>query len=77
MTEEQGEAVATPPEPSKKKPATMTVYNASRTGQKITIKQGVTIPPGQSGRVPYALGKKLVDRVHWIKRAERGDPMDY
>lgn len=70
---EDKEVGETPPTP--KKPRMMTVYNASMHGQKITVGNRITIPPGSSGKVPYEWGLKMVDRIHWIKRAERGDPM--
>ena len=68
------EAGETPPKP--KKPKMMNVYNASMQGQKIHLGKGITIKPGQSGKVPYAYGKKLVDSCRWVQRAERGDVME-
>ena len=66
-------AEETPPKP--KKPAWMNIYNKSRIGQKITLKDGGKILPGTSGKVPYALGKKLIE-LPWVQRAERGDVLE-
>lgn len=77
MSEEAAndEVGETPPTPKKRKRAMMTVYNASMIGQKITVGNRITIPPGATGKVPWEWGEKMVDKVRWIKRAERGDPM--
>jgi len=75
---ETDKAGETPPNPTPKKragPKWMNVYNGSMNGQNIKDHQGGIIKPGKMGKVPYALGKTMVERVRWIKRAERGDTM--
>ena len=67
-----GEGGATPPKP-KRRPM-VTIYNKSKYGQKATIPGG-KLPPGQSARVPLEYGNQLIERVPYIVRAERGDPM--
>jgi hypothetical protein len=68
------EGAETPPKP--KKPKWMHIYNNSMKGQKVTLHNGKKLAPGCSAPVPYALGKALVEKVWYIKRAERGDTMD-
>lgn len=69
------EGAATPPKP-KKRAGMMTIYNGSLRGHDVGIHNGLKLKPGCCAKVPYPLGKKLVDSVPYIKRAERGDPMD-
>jgi hypothetical protein len=65
--QEKGEE--TPPKP--KKPRMVNVYNAHRF-RSIHLGGGRKIGPGQTGKIPYGIWKK-VEVFNWIKRAERGD----
>ena len=63
------------PEPKKRKQKWMNIYNASMYGRAIPIQGHQRLLPGKTAKVPYELGKKLVERVKYCKRAERGDVM--
>ena len=73
---ETGAEESAPVKPKKpKKRNTVMIYNKSLNGQTVTVPGQQKLRPGQSARVPFEWGMALVDRVKWIVRAERGDPM--
>ena len=72
--EEKGETgEQSPAEPKKRKQRWMNIYNASMQGRAIPIQGHQRLQPGNCAKVPYELGVKLVERVKYCKRAERGD----
>ena len=56
----------------KPKPRMVNVFN-SHNFRSFHLGGGRKIGPGQSGKIPQALYKKVSDQCAWLKRAERGD----
>ena len=56
----------------KQKTRMVNVYNKHRY-RSFHLGQGRKIAPGQSGRIPLAMFKKVKDTCTWLVRAERGD----
>lgn len=58
--------------PKPKKTKMVNVYNKDRY-RSFHLGQGRKIGPGQQGRIPLAMFKKVKDTCTWLVRAERGD----
>lgn len=68
MSEDKG--AETPPEP--KRNPMVNVYNAHKF-KSFHLGGGRKIGPGEQGRIPNAMFKKVKESCPWLKRAERGD----
>lgn len=54
---------------------TVSIYNKSTYGQRLTLYNGKKLEPGKTARVPLKWGTRVIERVPYIVRAERGDSM--
>lgn len=61
-----------PPVEPPKAPRMTTVFNSHRF-RSFHLGGGKKIGPGQTGRIPTAMFKKVGDTCPWLKRAGRGD----
>ena len=58
--------------PPVKRPKMVNVYNAHHF-KSFHLGGNRKIGPGQQGKIPYAVYRRVKDQCSWLKKAERGD----